>query len=292
VKRDHRFYTLIITPTTSSRFYKIILHHRHLYAITIGSLMGLSLFMLTSVWVLRQAGLLINYHQIQSENQLLKQKQSIELQQLQSRLASIEAESDQLRQKAEGMGLNLDQRQPMGAEKTPSGVGGPVELDSFSSELDRVSSSLRRLRHNLDAEETRLATTPTGLPTVGRLNSGFGVRHDPFGEGYEFHSGVDIGANYGYPVRATADGVVIYAGYRGGYGQLVVLDHGHGVRTFYGHLSHIDVSVGKRVHRHDQIGRVGSTGRATAAHVHYEIRIQDRPINPRKYTSSRQSHRG
>lgn len=285
--RDNRFYTLIIAPATGSRFYKIIFHHRQLYAITIGGLVGLSLLALMSIWVFRQASLLINYHRIQSENQMLKQKHSIVLEELQSRLASIEAESDQLRQMAEEMGLNLDEELETETGEPTTGVGGPSELDSFATELDRVASSVKLLRENLGAEKTRLATTPAGWPIHGRLNSGYGLRPDPFGEGYEFHLGVDIGASYGRPVRATADGVVIYAGSRGGYGELVVLDHGRGIRTFYGHLSHIDVSVGDHVHRGDEIGRVGRTGHATAAHVHYEVRIEDRPVNPRKFVSSR-----
>lgn len=287
MNRDHRFYTLIITPTTSSRFYKIILHHRHLYAATIAGVVGLAVLTLTSIWVFKQAGLLINYHRIQSENQLLKQRQSIVLQQLESRLASIKAESDQIRYMATKMGLNLDHEAKPAPDEAAAAVGGPSELDSFASELDRVASNLRLLRENLDSEKSRLATTPTGWPAPGRVNSGYGVRRDPFGEGYEFHSGVDIRASYGHPVRATADGVVIYASYRGGYGQLVVLDHGRGLRTFYGHLSRVHVSIGDHVRRGDQVGRVGSTGRATAAHVHYEIRMKDRPVNPRTFGSSR-----
>jgi murein DD-endopeptidase MepM/ murein hydrolase activator NlpD len=287
VNRDHRFCTLIITPATSSRFYKIILHHRHFYAATIASLVGLALLTLTSIWVFKQAGLLINYHRIQSENQWLKQRQSVVLRQLESRLASIKAESDRIRQMAAEMGLSVDNEVKTATDEASSGVGGPSKFDSFANELDRVAANLRRLRENLDAEKTRLATTPTGWPAPGRVNSGYGVRRDPFGEGYEFHSGVDIRASYGHPVRATADGVVIYASYRGGYGRLVVLDHGRGIRTFYGHLSRITVSVGDRVRRGHQLGRVGSTGRATAAHVHYEIRMKDRPINPWRFGSSR-----
>ncbi|MBI3951164.1 MAG: peptidoglycan DD-metalloendopeptidase family protein [Acidobacteria bacterium] len=286
MSKDHRFYTLIITPATSSHFYKIILHHRQLYAISIGSLVGLALLTFTTIWVFKQAGLLINYHRIQSENQLLKQKQSIVLQKLQLRLASVEAESNQVRQIAAEMGLSLDEDLKTERKNSETGVGGPSTLDSFASELDRIASKLTLLRKNLGAEKVRLATTPKGWPASGRVNSRYGTRRDPFGRGYEFHSGVDIDTGYGRPVRATADGVVIYAGYQGGYGKLVVADHGRGIRTFYGHLSHITVSVSTRVQRGDQVGRVGSTGRATGAHVHYEIRVKDRPINPRKFSSA------
>jgi murein DD-endopeptidase MepM/ murein hydrolase activator NlpD len=283
MQKDNRFYTLIIAPATSSRIYKIMLHHRHLYAITIAGLVGFALLTLMSIWVFKQAGLLVHYHRIKHENQLLKQKQLAVLQKLESRLASVEAESDHVRQMAEKIGLDLDVELKSDEASSSGGLGGPSPLDSLANKLDRVHFNLKLLRDNLDAEKTRLARTPMGWPIPGRTNSGYGVRRDPFDGGYEFHAGVDIGASHGRPVRATADGVVAYTGYYGGYGQLVILDHGQGIQTYYGHLSRIDVSVGERLQRNDQLGRVGSTGRATGAHVHYEIRVNDRPVNPKRF---------
>jgi murein DD-endopeptidase MepM/ murein hydrolase activator NlpD len=287
--KDKQFYTLIITPATSSRFYKIMLQHRHLRAISTVCLVGFALLALTSFWVFKQAGLLVNYHQIHSENLALRNAQSIALQKLQSRLASVEAESQQVRQMAQEIAMDRNEElKPDNNASTTTGIGGPNELGSFASELNHVSSNLQRLRDGLGAEKTRLAITPRGLPTLGPINSVYGTRRDPFGGGYEFHSGVDIGAPSGHPVHATADGTVAYAGYRGGYGNLIVLDHGRGIQTFYGHLSHIGVSVGDRVHRHDQVGRVGSSGRAKGSHVHYEVRVNNQPVNPRRSASNRQ----
>ena len=128
--------------------------------------------------------------------------------------------------------------------------------------------------------------TPSLWPVVGKLTAGFGERLDPFsGEG-AFHTGVDISSQYGTAVRATADGVVIGAEEHVGYGRLVVLDHGYGVTTFYGHLSAFNVTPGQRVNRGDVIGYVGVSGRSTGPHVHYEVRINGAPVNPMRYLRS------
>jgi murein DD-endopeptidase MepM/ murein hydrolase activator NlpD len=128
--------------------------------------------------------------------------------------------------------------------------------------------------------------TPSLWPVVGTLTAGFGERLDPFsGEG-AFHTGVDISSQYGTAVRATADGVVTGAEEHVGYGRLVVLDHGFGVTTFYGHLSAFNVTPGQRVNRGDVIGYVGVSGRSTGPHVHYEVRINGAPVNPMRYLRS------
>jgi murein DD-endopeptidase MepM/ murein hydrolase activator NlpD len=128
-----------------------------------------------------------------------------------------------------------------------------------------------------------LAFTPTLWPVVGRITSGFGERLDPFsGEG-AVHTGVDISAQYGDAVRATADGEVIEAAEHNGYGRVVVLDHGFGVTTWYGHLSSFTVPPGIRVKRGEVVGYVGVSGRTTGPHVHYEVRINNAPVNPMRY---------
>jgi murein DD-endopeptidase MepM/ murein hydrolase activator NlpD len=130
---------------------------------------------------------------------------------------------------------------------------------------------------------TALADAPNMWPIEGRVGSSFGEREDPInGEG-AFHSGVDIDADYGTPVRASADGEVIESGMNGGYGREIVLDHGHNVSTVYGHLSSIAVSTGQHVTRGQVIGYVGQSGRATGPHLHYEVRVHNVPVNPYKY---------
>jgi|SRR5579862_732661 murein DD-endopeptidase MepM/ murein hydrolase activator NlpD len=128
-----------------------------------------------------------------------------------------------------------------------------------------------------------LTSTPTLWPVIGHLTGFFGERMDPFsGEG-AFHTGVDISSQYGDGVRSTADGVVIEAGDHAGYGRLVIVDHGFGVTTWYGHLSSFHVLVGQQLRRGDTIGNVGVSGRSTGPHVHYEVRINGAPVNPMRY---------
>lgn len=126
---------------------------------------------------------------------------------------------------------------------------------------------------------------PSLWPVIGPITSGFGQREDPVlgtGEG-EFHKGVDISAPLGTPIRATADGIVVSAGISNGYGREVVLDHGHDLKTLYGHMSGFNVLAGQTVFRGQIIGYVGHSGRTTGNHVHYEVKIRDIAVNPHKY---------
>jgi murein DD-endopeptidase MepM/ murein hydrolase activator NlpD len=133
---------------------------------------------------------------------------------------------------------------------------------------------------------TQLADAPSIWPVEGRVGSGFGEREDPFnGEG-KFHSGIDIEAAYGTPVRAAADGEVSGAVMAAGYGREVTLNHGHDLETVYGHLSAIACLAGQHVVRGQIIGYVGQSGRATGPHLHYEVRVHNVPVNPHKYLRS------
>jgi murein DD-endopeptidase MepM/ murein hydrolase activator NlpD len=151
----------------------------------------------------------------------------------------------------------------------------------------RVSRALEGgLSSSFGGDWTLLADAPSIWPIEGRVGSSFGQREDPFnGEG-KFHSGIDIEAAYGSPVRATADGDVSGAAMGAGYGREVVLNHGHDVVTVYGHLSAIAVVTGQHVIRGQVIGYVGQSGRATGPHLHYEVRVHNVPVNPHKYLRS------
>jgi murein DD-endopeptidase MepM/ murein hydrolase activator NlpD len=128
-----------------------------------------------------------------------------------------------------------------------------------------------------------LASSPMLWPVEGRVTSSFGEREDPInGEG-AFHSGIDIATTYGSAVRAPAEGVVVSAGFGSGYGREVVIDHGHGITTIYGHLSGFGVVAGQHVRRGEVIAYVGDSGRSTGPHLHYEVRIHEQPVNPHKY---------
>jgi murein DD-endopeptidase MepM/ murein hydrolase activator NlpD len=130
---------------------------------------------------------------------------------------------------------------------------------------------------------TSLAVVPSLWPVVGEITGHFGERLDPFsGEG-AFHAGIDIASHYGDEIRATGDGVVEAVGRRSGYGRLIVIDHGFGVTTWYGHLSGFNTEVGMSVKRGDVIGYEGQSGRSTGPHLHYEVRIYNTPVNPWRY---------
>ena len=124
---------------------------------------------------------------------------------------------------------------------------------------------------------------PSMWPTSGRLLSSFGARRDPFTGGSAFHSGVDISASTGTPIRVAADGIVKSAEWSGAYGKLIVVDHGAGIETYYAHMSGFDVIPGQDVRRGQVIGRSGGTGRVTSPHLHYEVRQGGAPVNPYKY---------
>jgi murein DD-endopeptidase MepM/ murein hydrolase activator NlpD len=128
--------------------------------------------------------------------------------------------------------------------------------------------------------------TPSIWPVLGRITDAFGERLDPFsGEG-AFHTGVDVGADYGAPVHVTADGMVLDAGQHSGYGRVVIVDHGFGITTWYAHLSSFAVVPGTRVKRGEVIGYAGISGRSTGPHVHYEVRMNNAPVNPWRYMKS------
>jgi murein DD-endopeptidase MepM/ murein hydrolase activator NlpD len=129
----------------------------------------------------------------------------------------------------------------------------------------------------------RLASAPTLWPVQGRITGSFGERTDPFsGEG-AFHRGVDISSDIGTRIIAPADGVVQFADVMNGYGRTVMVDHGNGISTLYGHMSAFGVSQGQQVHRGETLGYVGQSGRSTGPHLHYEVRIFNTPVNPHKY---------
>ncbi|MGA3081448.1 MAG: M23 family metallopeptidase [Terracidiphilus sp.] len=184
------------------------------------------------------------------------------------------------------------------AEPTPASLSVTDDVDPQDVKLSidqfyalraqamsgRVSRALESgLSPNFAGDWTELADAPSLWPLEGTVGSGFGSRQDPIsGEG-AFHTGIDIDAPYGSPVRAAADGEVTGATMGAGYGRQIVLSHGHDVLTLYGHLSAIAVVPGQHVTRGQVIGYVGQSGRATGPHLHYEVRVHNVPVNPHKY---------
>jgi len=275
--RDDRFYAFVIANTSRSR------SQIRRFCVGKKSLRGLILLVgfvvcvcLYGVYGLTEEA---RHWWIEAENQRLQtenDRQRAELNVLTNRIQAVEDTSRKLAEKSgvvdAGSGL--------------SGTGGP-SIPVEPASLPALEEKMRRLERDLQSYEAVLrgrGYTPTTWPVVGKLESAFGGRRNPFGgSSYEFHTGQDIDAPWGAPVVAGATGKVTFVGWQNGYGQLVVIDHGGGLTTRYGHLSHIEVPQGKTVVRGEVVGRVGSTGRSTGPHLHYEVRINDEPVNPLQY---------
>lgn len=176
-------------------------------------------------------------------------------------------------------------------DSVEAGVGGPTAVEEASAgDLPKIQERAAKLVGALTAVEQKLdqrvhwiSSTPAIAPVKGIFTSGFGTRSDPLTHGRGTHQGVDIAAAPGQPVRASADGIVMAASEQGGLGKAIFLAHGYGLSTRYGHLSAVGVRPGQKVKRGDIIGRVGSTGRSTGYHLHYEVRIDGEPVNPLGY---------
>jgi len=159
----------------------------------------------------------------------------------------------------------------------------PGRLSSLEGEAARQERSLRDLQEYFDDQRSLLASTPSIWPARGWVTSDFGPRIDPITAERKMHEGLDIATPIGQPVYAPSDGTVVFVGVEGGYGKMLVIDHGYGVKTRYGHLSEILVHLGDRVGRGDKVALVGNTGRSTGPHLHYEVRVNGIPENPRKF---------
>ena len=275
--REDRFYAFIIAHTSRSRarVQRIRVEKRSV-TIFCAALLLLAVGLFYGLYGLTQQAA---HLRTKFENERLRaenERQRQELEKLNNRVEKVE---DTSRKLAEKSGV---------VEQAPvsPGSGGPaLPMDEMA--LATLIAKMGRLEEDLRAYEAILRQrgyTPTLWPVDGTLEGGFGGRRNPFGgAGYEFHSGQDIEAPWGAPVVAGASGQVSFVGWQNGYGQLVVVDHGGGLTTRYGHLSHIDVELNQTVSRGQLLGKVGSTGRSTGPHLHYEVRINDQPVNPLPY---------
>ena len=153
----------------------------------------------------------------------------------------------------------------------------------LSSQLPERRASLEALVAGLEDHREQLAATPSIWPASGFVTSGYGYRTSPFTNRRQFHAGIDIAADYGTTIIAPASGRVVYAGRKGAFGLVVEIDHGFGIRTLYGHTEAVLVHAGQRVQRGTKIARVGSSGRSTGPHVHYQVKVAGRTANPSDY---------
>jgi murein DD-endopeptidase MepM/ murein hydrolase activator NlpD len=237
-----------------------------------------------------------DYAQLEAENKDLKiAKANLDLatKRLDTRLQSLETRSAALTRILE----NDKTIKPAAAAVLAKGTGGAKTDYSTADLINKASSpidlmkdravlletQLTALEQKVTFREGLLRATPSIWPVKGAIGSYFGRRRDPFTGEPETHKGLDIIALYGSRILAPADGKVLVAGREGDYGNLIILDHGNGVTTRFAHLARFQAQVGQAVRRGDVIGYVGSTGRTTAPHLHYEVRLDDRTVNPTGY---------
>jgi murein DD-endopeptidase MepM/ murein hydrolase activator NlpD len=214
----------------------------------------------------------------------------VRLEQRQRRFAqlltrAVERRSDKAAAAIRSFGLNPETL----ARTAARAQGGPFvpwkgEKGAMSGELEHLADAMSRM----EFLERSLLAIPSGQPTAApMMTSSYGYRRDPFNGHAAFHAGIDFPGRYGQPINAAAAGRVTYVGQRQGYGNVVEVEHGNGLMTRYAHLSGFVVRTGARIARGDTIGRMGSTGRSTGTHLHFEVRLNGQPINPRRFLEAR-----
>jgi murein DD-endopeptidase MepM/ murein hydrolase activator NlpD len=210
--------------------------------------------------------------------------QRVLLETFRARVATVRAEVDAW------TALHAKMRKAFGRREAPDTAariaagGRPAqELASLATTVAEETPRVRELERDVRRTVKLVSALPLRWPVRGRLNSGFGIRRSPWSGQPERHDGIDIGIAPGTVVRAPAPGTVIAAAAGGGYGRHVRIDHGNGVVSVYAHLARTEVRVGERVARGQVIGRVGSTGRSTGPHLHYEVRVAGKPVDPRGF---------
>jgi murein DD-endopeptidase MepM/ murein hydrolase activator NlpD len=294
-----RFYILFVARGDDGQLRKVSIPVHYLWVFVIGAAIGfLSLTGIASSYT-RMLLKVSQFNQLRTEKDQLKTNYS--------RLEQVAKERDL--QVASLGSIASEVSALYGLKSQPTLVTASAEQiqdAEVSSSLDQlhalrtsaltgatmVGLTMGLTRNVTTADWIKANSAPNLWPVEGQVTGSFGERIDPFnGEG-AFHSGVDIGSSYGAKIIAPADGLVTLVDTMGGYGKTIMIDHGNGISTRYGHLSGFAVTVGQRVQRGDLIGYVGESGRSTGPHLHYEVRINDTPVNPYKYLRMTVAHNG
>lgn len=285
---DKRYSTIIFVPHARAKFRKLKVSHRLLFSVVslVSSSLCLSTFFSVQYFTsLSQTHELSNLRRENHELQSANEQFSKSVESLRTQLHTVE---DRTRKLAIFAGISsLD-------DGNQGGVGGlrPTELgqNPYRDDLDkmafrskRVDTDLSILERKLVAQSQLLSSTPSIAPVRGILTDGFGGRSDPFTGEPGTHNAVDISSAAGQAVRSPADGIVVKSEWANGYGNVIYIAHGYGYSTRYGHLSAYAVKPGQHVKRGDVIAYVGSTGRSTGPHLHYEVRLNNNPVNPLEY---------
>jgi murein DD-endopeptidase MepM/ murein hydrolase activator NlpD len=276
------YFVVVLAHSLRGRLRRVHIPHTAVYAVLGLALLGcFSAFGFVASYA-RMAWKVANYNALKSEADAMRARYQ-NLQKVVSE-TNVQMASLQLYAREVAVAYGIKQK-----------LEGPSDISSEGKMVPSFAESLQEYNYLINADKLAISNRrsrrlgalkapPSLWPVLGRLMDGFGRRTDPFsGEG-AFHKGVDITAPTGTTVRDTADGVVVQAEMvSGGYGRLVIVDHGGGYQTYYAHLSKILVHAGQEVHRGEVIGLVGASGRTTAPHLHYEVHVGGAPINPYKY---------
>jgi murein DD-endopeptidase MepM/ murein hydrolase activator NlpD len=285
-----RFYILFVARGEDGQLRKIPIPVRYLYVLVVGAAIGaLSLTGIASSY-LRMLFKVSHYNELRTQKDELTNRYSRLEQVAQERDIQVASLGSLASEVSSLYGLKTDPTLESVSPERLHDAQVNSSIDRLYALKDTALSGaattgiyLGLTRNATTADWLRANSAPNLWPVEGPITGSFGERIDPFnGEG-AFHRGVDISASYGQPVIAPADGVVSFADFMGGYGRAIELDHGHGMSTRYGHLASYAVVPGQYVRRGDTIGYVGSSGRSTAPHLHYEVRINDTPVNPHKF---------
>ena len=285
MSKDKRLYTFLIAPSRTSKVRQFSIAHSSLYAAGGVAVVLLGLAIYGTLRLTAHEVLNFKYLAVKAENHQLKQTNEA----YQNSYAKLKGQISYIEDMSRELTHQAKMERPSDMDNRV-GIGGPETVAGLDKTADNLEREVRHLSDRLRSDLLRVASIPAGLPVNGYVTDGFGMRRSPFnGEGREVHEGLDIAVDFGTPVSATADGLVIYAAPHAGYGNLVIVYHSNGVTTRYGHLSRITVEAGQRVKRGEQVGHAGSTGRSTGPHVHYEIRENDQPVDPATYATSKSS---
>ncbi len=285
-----RFYILFVARDAEGQLRKIPIPLHYLYVFLAGALIGMFTITGMAGSYARMLFKVASFNQLRTEKTAL-QTQYSKLEQVShekdvqvASLGSIANEVSVIYGLKPNSKFLTESDQPMKPEEVADAINGLYALRTSAltgATTAGVSMGLNRIASLSDW--IAATTAPTLWPVTGPITGPFGSRMDPFnGEG-AFHAGVDISCAYGSPILAPADGVVTYADFYNGYGRLLEIDHGNNIQTRYGHLSGFAVADGQSVRKGQVIGYVGMSGRSTGAHLHYEVRIHDTPVNPHKY---------
>lgn len=279
-----KFITIIFVPHPRAKFRKIRIPLPVLWC-SIGLIAFAfisSLFLSVNFFFSLQKNVQLKV--LKEKNKELKNKvdtYKVHLAELEKHLSELDAKTETL---ALLSGLETVEQ---GISGGVGGVANPISSSNSESFLiewrEKLTNRVKLLSEKWEEKRSVLKITPTILPVKGIPTAGFGMRKDPFSQGVEFHTGIDISCPSGRPVYATADGIVVEAKFTGGLGKCILIFHGLGISTKYGHLSKIVVKEGQKIKRGTLVGYTGSTGRSTGPHLHYEVLLNGKPVNPLEY---------